>query len=206
MGAMNAGGASRVWVIAAIIVLHALLFWSWRHGRLAAGPDMLQREIQVTLVPARPSQVAAERPRPRSAPVAVARRARSQEIIERAAEPLPVPEAITLLPAPDPFAEQAPAPAARPAYDIGKIDKEVRRQSLNPAVRDPVLLAPKMERLIGAAKTQRGPPVVEELVLSDGTRVSKVGRMCAQKRSSAMVGGYDAFKNGNETLWRQCPK
>ncbi|MES2902050.1 MAG: hypothetical protein V4723_20150 [Pseudomonadota bacterium] len=199
----------RLWVLAAIVALHVLLLWLWPQFRLdedTHGP----RQIFLTLIAPKlkPQPVVAPPATPRAKPVAITPRVRAvpQSVPDLADLPATIvePQAITIPAAPDPFAD--PAPAARPKYDIAAIDKEVRKASRDPAVRVTVLQATKMERLIGGAKKQRGPAQVEEMVLSDGTRVSKVGTMCAMKKPTAMVGGYDPFRNGNESIWRQCPK
>lgn len=208
-GAVNATGTSRAWAIVAIVVLHGLLFWLWPHYRPHDSP-VSAREVFVTLVSAKPKQVAPPTRASARKPVAITRRPRPLLQTSAPPEKLVEPVAMTMQSAPsapsepDPFAE--PTQAEKPKYDIAKVDKEVRRQSLNPAVRETVLQATRMERLIGGAKTQRGPAVVEELVMNDGTRVSKVGGMCARKKPSAMVGGLDPFRSGNETVWQQCPK
>ena len=74
----------------------------------------------------------------------------------------------------------------------GKVDRELRKTSLNVAERN--LTIGKIER---------------ELEMPDGRRMSKVvtafGRYCAYKESNGLVGGRDVFRDGVKTKIGPCP-
>ncbi len=202
-------------MLVAIMAMHALLLWLWPQWSPTESSSGA-RKIFITWIPSppptvtpppKPKALAAQRPTRPSRPAAITQPApvmpTQPEAVAAPARPVE-PAAITMPAAPDPFAE--PAPVAGPKYDMSRIDREVRKESRDPAVRVTVLQAPKLERLLAGAKKQRGPAPIEELVLGDGRRVSKVGGMCASKKSSAMVGGNDPFRNGNHTVWQECPR
>jgi hypothetical protein len=114
------------------------------------------------------------------------------------AEPVsaePVPSA------PHQTAEEMTAQAKR---DIGKIDRELRKASLDMAQRNLVFNVPLREKAIAGAYVERGPPKIIEEVMSDGRRRSRIGNMCAYMESNGLVGARDVFKNGVRTLWVEC--
>ena len=82
----------------------------------------------------------------------------------------------------------------------GKVDRELRKTSLNVA-----------ERNLTIGKTQRelASTRIEELELPDGRRMSKVvtafGRYCAYQESNGLVGGRDVFRDGVKTKIGPCP-
>ncbi|SHH69945.1 hypothetical protein [Massilia sp. CF038] len=120
------------------------------------------------------------------------------------------PPAMVLIPAPP--VDQAPAaPSAhdilqRARADLGRIDRAIRIQSPDPGARSIRAQTPRLEAAMASAFRERGPARIEELVLADGTRVSKVGNMCAFKESNSLTGGRDVFKDGIKTRWQTCPK
>lgn len=88
--------------------------------------------------------------------------------------------------------------------DVGKIDRELRSASLDMAERHFSLTISKRERAIAAAHGGTGPtPIIEE-VMNDGSRRSRMGNMCAQMESNALVGARDVFRDGVKTRWSRC--
>ena len=151
--------------------------------------------------PATPTAVAAGKPRPRVQLPSV----------------VPAENAIRLVPAvpeAEPVAPPEPPVASKSAdeilgqarIDIGKIDRDVRKASPDMAVRNITLCQPKLETAIAGAYKERGPPKMEEVVLPDGRRMTRVGNMCAVKESNGLVGGRDVFKDGVKTRWQTCPR
>ena len=82
----------------------------------------------------------------------------------------------------------------------GKVDRELRKTSLNVAERN---------LTIGKAQRELASTRIEELELPDGRRMSKVvtafGRYCAYKESNGLVGGRDVFRDGVKTKIGPCP-
>ena len=90
----------------------------------------------------------------------------------------------------------------------GKVDRELRKTSLNVAERN--LTIGKTQRELAIAGAFRGGGTrIEELELSDGRRMSRVvtafGRYCAYKESNGLVGGRDVFRDGVKTKIGSCP-
>ncbi len=107
----------------------------------------------------------------------------------------------SVVPNPAPIHEQLIADFKR---DVGQIDRDLRRQSLNTAERTPVLTPTAMARGIGAAYIDRTPPKQEEVVLSDGTRVTRIGNTCYMKDNGGRTRGLDHITRGIPTVARAC--
>lgn len=90
--------------------------------------------------------------------------------------------------------------------DAGRIDRELREEGLTMADRKRAIGPSKFERLMADAFIERGPPRMEEHVMADGRRVSKVGKMCAYKEANGLTGARDVFKDGTKTRWETCPE
>lgn len=88
--------------------------------------------------------------------------------------------------------------------DGGNIDRELRRKTLNVAERTPELRGTAIARGIGAAYIDRTPPSQEEIVLSDGTRVTRIGNTCYMKDNSGRARGMDHISRGVPTVAREC--
>jgi hypothetical protein len=200
-------GGTRWLALALIVAVHllALLLWPQRAPERAVGKG---RETAITFVLApKPVQMA-------TPPANV--RGKSQPRV-RVPVSAPVENAIRQLPTvpdPDPIAEPEPAVVSKNVdeilgqarIDIGKIDREVRKASPDMAVRNVELHRPKLEMAIAGAFKERGPAKMEEVVLPDGRRMTRVGNMCAVKESNGLVGGRDVFKDGVKTRWQSCPR
>ena len=105
-----------------------------------------------------------------------------------------------------PVAPRAEAIVDQARGDAGAIDRELRKQSRDPTVRNQNLRQGRLEIALAGAFTERGPPRVIEEVLADGSRRSRVGNMCAAKESNTLPGGRDVFRDGVKTKWAQCPQ
>jgi hypothetical protein len=86
----------------------------------------------------------------------------------------------------------------------------VRKQSLDMAVRNFKPTETKLEKAIAAAYSGGAQPTrIEEVVLADGTRMSKVtiGKVsyCVTQRSNGLVGGRDVFRDGVGSKVTNCP-
>jgi hypothetical protein len=61
-----------------------------------------------------------------------------------------------------------------------------------------------------ASAFKRQATTVEEVLMADGSRMSKVhtpgGTYCAYKESNAVTGGRDPFKDGVRTKVTSCPR
>ena len=82
----------------------------------------------------------------------------------------------------------------------GKVDRELRKTSLNVAERN---------LTIGKAQRELASTRIEELELPDGRRVSKVisgsRSYCVFMESNGLVGGRDVFRDGVKTKVGPCP-
>lgn len=206
-GAAGMPDGTRFVALALIVAVHllALLLWPQRAPERAVGKG---RETAITFVLA-PKAVQVVKPAARAIGQPPARR--------RAPAAAPVENAIRLVPTvPDaePIAVPEPAVVSKSAaqmldqarIDIGKIDREVRKTSPDMAVRNIQLHRPKLETAIAGAYRERGPAKMEEVLLPDGRRMTRVGNMCAVKESNGLVGGRDVFKDGVKTRWQSCPR
>lgn len=200
-------GGTRWLALALIVAVHllALLLWPQRAPERAVGKG---RETAITFVLA---------PKPAQVVKPPARLVGKPQARLRTRVAAPVENAIRLVPTapdPDPIAVPEPEVASKSAdeilaqarMDIGKIDREVRKASPDMAVRTIQLHRPKLEMAIAGAFKERGPAKMEEVVLPDGRRMTRVGNMCAVKESNGLVGGRDVFKDGVKTRWQSCPR
>jgi hypothetical protein len=219
--------ARRHVVLAAIAALHigALLWWKGPHMPVRANSGTIFSELVfiaapgIDVAPAPRPVPEAARPAARRSPkiTAVPRTTVLQPNILPPSAPtpgsLPAPQAITLPPPAEPAPEPAPAVSAddilrKAKLSVGAIDRDLRRQSLNPAdriiARDETTLAAR----IGAAAKQHGTTVTES-VAADGTRITRVSgatTYCARMESNALTGGRDPFKDGVKTRVSSCPQ
>lgn len=114
--------------------------------------------------------------------------------------------------APAPAAESVAPPAiaadilAQARRDVGKIDRDLRKSSLNIFARESVLTPSAREKAFAAAYVGGGLPPIVETVTNDGRRISRRGNMCAEKEHNGLVGGRDVFRDGAKTKWMSCPK
>ncbi|HEY0065336.1 MAG TPA: hypothetical protein VGC21_24680 [Telluria sp.] len=202
---MTAAGRQAAFIL--ILALHLLAIWLLPQRTRLAEAAAGGAPIMLTFV----------RPAPPQRPVQTAPSWRDKQPLRRAVPAVTAPAApvpFTVIPstpvAQAPVEQAAPQSAAeilqQARTDIGKIDRALRKQSPDLAVREITLQAPKLETALAAAFRERGPVRVQELVLADGTRVSKMGNMCAFKESNGLTGGRDAFKDGIKTRWQTCPK
>lgn len=204
---LDPGQRSR-YVLLFIIALHLLALWLWVNRKVTrdVAPAAHFTEVffpRLTPVPAAPPAPLPRRPRSTAAPSAV--------------EP---PHPITLItPPPAPATPRAePAPPARftdqvmeqARRDLGKIDRELRKGSLNMAEREPVVYAAKRSSLIAGAYIGHDADRIEETTFADGRRMSKVTRggksFCVYKESNGLVGGRDVFRDGVRTMVTSCPR
>ena len=88
--------------------------------------------------------------------------------------------------------------------DVGNIDKELRKQRLDPGQRNTQFGPTKRERLIAGAMRPHGPLAQVETILPDGRRMTRVGNNCAVMESNSLVGARDVFKDGVKTKWSRC--
>lgn len=95
---------------------------------------------------------------------------------------------------------------AQARRDVGKIDRDLRKSSLNIYARESVLTPSAREKAIAAAYVGGGPPPIVETVTNDGRRISRRGNMCAEKEHNGLVGARDVFRDGVRTKWMSCPK
>ncbi|NHZ81274.1 hypothetical protein F2P44_18620 [Massilia sp. CCM 8695] len=167
------------WITIGLVVgLHAALLLAWRHTREKAPPreDENGPRIQwIDAIAAPPVQQAPPTratPAPATNPVRVARQrptTPAPAIPVAAAPPAAEAEApsMTVVP-PAPFAEPAPAATAsgadairkRALADLGKIDKDLRKQSLNKfSVPDD---SPQKRLIAGIQSARRGPTLFEQ--------------------------------------------
>ncbi|CUI04136.1 hypothetical protein [Massilia antarctica] len=176
------------WITIGLVVgLHAALLLVWRHTREKkpppeeeSGPRIQWIEAIAARPVARPPPSRAiPAPAPRAASVHAARpspAARAPAIALPAAPPAPAAEApsMTVVP-PDPFAEPAPAAAPsaadtirkRALADLGKIDKDLRKQSLNKfSVPDD---SPQKRLIAGIQSARRAPTLFEKAEIEEIT-------------------------------------
>ncbi|MES2316732.1 MAG: hypothetical protein V4631_04490 [Pseudomonadota bacterium] len=185
------------------MTLHVAGVLCWpKRGMDTAGPARArQMEIAfVKLAPALAPAPAGTQPvPPRQRPLRPSTRA----IRLIAAPPAPM-EAVA--PEETPAAPQKSAEdiLAQAKRDVGKIDRDLRKASLDMALRNLVIGPTRSELLIGAAFKERGPPRIVEEVMSDGRRRSRVGNSCAVMESNGLVGARDVFRDGVKTKWSRC--
>lgn len=98
----------------------------------------------------------------------------------------------------------------RALRDAGKIDRELRKTSLNAAERKLTYGRTRHELVLAGALGGNEGTRIEEMETADGRRMSKVitrwGRYCAQKESNGLVGARDVFRDGVKTKITSCPR
>lgn len=194
----------RASTLALIVALHlgAIFFWP-RSGAPDAESASRQTDVVFVKQLERPTVAPAPGPqRPKQ------RRERISPPVQRETTVVAIPRQATV-PAvePDPVvARSYDDMISQARQDVGKIDRELRKSSLNLAERTTVLQPGQRERLIAGAFVGGGPPPIIEDVLADGRLRSRRGGMCASKESNGLVGGRDVFSGGIKTKWEQCPK
>jgi len=155
----------------------------------------------------------------RNVPLAQARPARPADSTVTSQAPLPAavaPDAARPsafdpppLPNPDRSAAASNVPLrdrliAEFRRDGGSIDRQLRRNSVNPAVRTPEVKETAIASAIAAAYIDRAPARQEEVVLSDGTRVTRIGNICYMKDNGGRTRGMDHISRGTPTVARAC--
>lgn len=195
--------SNRLMALAAIAAVHIVAVYAWP-GRAPANMQVLQKEIAVTFVHIEPKKLAA--PPPLAARAVPVRPAPSKAVVRE-------PAAVTIVPPAQPPAPAEAITAVERGYDdivdqakldVGKIDKELRKQRLDPGQRNTQFGPTKRERLIAGAMRQRGPLAQVETILPDGRRMTRVGNNCAVMESNGLVGARDVFKDGVKTKWSRC--
>jgi type IV secretory pathway VirB10-like protein len=199
----------RLITLALIAALHLALLMVLPH-HAGAGSDAAARKV-IDLVfvrtPEKPKPtLMPEQPfRPERQAVTVKPRVhRETAFVAAPQEPAP-PQAALAEPSGEPLTSSADI-LAHARRDIGKIDRDLRKASLNMYARDTVLTPSARERAIGSAYVGGGPPPIVEIVTNDGRRISRRGNMCAEKEHNGLVGGRDVFRDGVKTKWAECPK
>ncbi|MES2325393.1 MAG: hypothetical protein V4633_24325 [Pseudomonadota bacterium] len=199
--------SSRLMALAAIAVVHIVAVYFWP-GRAPGNAHADRKELAITFVDLAPKEPAVAPAQPIAVRAAPARRLPAKVAV-------PEPVAMTIVPAVQPPAPvETIAPVERGMHDImdqakldvGKIDKELRKQRLDPGQRNTQFGPTKRERLIAAAMHPRGPLEQVETILPDGRRMTRVGNNCAVMESNSLVGARDVFKDGVKTKWSRCNK
>ncbi|NHZ99297.1 hypothetical protein [Massilia sp. CCM 8734] len=181
----------RWFTIGVVIALHAALLLAWRHTREKAPARDEDSGPRIQWIDTIAPQAAGRAPQTRPAPPASASSAPVRDTRPRRATPLvtsapPAPAisvpaapaseapAMTVVP-PDPFAEAAPsAPASaadairkRAFADLGKIDKDLRKASLNKfAAPDD---SPQKRLIAGIQSARRNPTLFEKAEIEEIT-------------------------------------
>lgn len=209
-----------------VAALHLLTIYLVTRPRSQTAQVLAARSTNIVfLAPPAPRRAAAPPPVPTSASV----RERRTVALPSSPEPTQrLPQPITLPPpaAEAPPVANAPAadepdwtqPAAKPGADslaerakksIGAIDRDLRAKSLNITDRKPMAEQTALASNIASA-FKRQATTVEEVLMADGSRMSKVhtpsGTYCAYKESNAVTGGRDPFKDGVRTKVTSCPR
>lgn len=201
---------SRTFTLLFIVALHLLLVLLWPQGAShdQATPARLATELTfVTLrpVPERPAPLPVRPRKPQPPREAIRPRAvRESTLVAIPAPAIAPPPAVA--PTPQPPERSTDDIMAQARRDVGRIDRDLRKSSLNIAERSTVLSATAREKAISAAYVGGGPSPIVESVAADGRRISRRGKMCAFKEHNGLVGGRDVFKDGVKTVWQQCPK
>lgn len=210
MSLMPIPSTRKPWAVALVVAVHLLALLSWPQRQPPVRDATLTYSDIVFLAPPKPV-------RPRPAPD-VATPPRKLQPVAISAAPViaaaPVPEALPA-PAAEPLAEpaqfaaRAPDILERARRDVGKIDRELRKNSLNMAERNLVLGKSKAALAFADVHAANEGTRIEESVMPDGRRISKVktrfGRYCAYKESNGLVGGRDVFRDGVKTKISGCP-
>ncbi|MES2076916.1 MAG: hypothetical protein V4462_14990 [Pseudomonadota bacterium] len=209
-----------------VAALHLLTIYLVTRPRTQSTQVLAARSTNIVfLAPPAPRRAAAPVPVPTSASA----RERRIVALSPAREPAQrLPQPITLPPpaAEAPPVANAPAaaepdwmqPAAKQGADslaerakksVGAIDRDLRAKSLNMTDRKPMAEQTALASNIASA-FKRQATTVEEVLVADGSRMSKVhtpsGTYCAYKESNAVTGGRDPFKDGVRTKVTSCPR
>lgn len=213
-----------------VAALHLLTIYLVTRPRTQSTQVRAARSTNIVfLAPPAPRRAAAPPPVPVPVPVPTSASARERRAVALSPAREPAqrqPQPITL---PAPVAE-APAvantpaepdwtqPVARPGTDslaerakksVGAIDRDLRAKSLNMTDRKPMAEQTALASNIASA-FKRQATTVEEILMADGSRMSKVhtpsGTYCAYKESNAVTGGRDPFKDGVRTKVTSCPR
>ncbi len=206
-------------VISVSLHLFAVISW-WTMPHPPALQEADRHPLIVQLMPVAPPRQAGPTDQIPDVPVVPEATSTPKQIApSRIAPPLPAnetpPPAVAPVEGNKPI-EAVPAPAMPSAADmlqnakrdIGKIDRELRKAypRLPEAVPDSV--QSKLEKgIAAAAKSQT--TTIEELVLGDGRRMTKVtgpaGSYCAYKEHNGLTGGRDVIQQGVRTMVTTCP-
>lgn len=199
-------------LLVAVVHVLAVLCWPRREAVVTGQPSARTTTVFFVPVPQPAAPAVTTAPTPtravaRSRPVRPAPAAATLVFVpaapDTATPPIPVPQEPVLSSAPpQPDADEIRANALK---SVGAIDKELRKASLNMAERHLSYQRPGLERAIASAHRPRGLPKIEELRMSDGRAVSRIGNMCAYKESNALTGGRDVIQNGVRTMFTTCP-
>lgn len=209
-----------------VAALHLLTIYLVTRPRTQSTQVLAARSTNIVfLAPPAPRRAAAPTPVP--VPTSASARERRAVALSPAREPAQrLPQPITIV---APVAE-APAvtntlaepdwtqPAAKQGADslaerakksVGAIDRDLRAKSLNMSDRKPMAEQTALASNIASA-FKRQATTVEEVLMADGSRMSKVhtpsGTYCAYKESNAVTGGRDPFKDGVRTKVTSCPR
>lgn len=197
-----------VFCLIAIAHLGAVLFWpALKQLAPAPGPD--QARSTLWLLPTPDSAAAPQNKLPLAVAAApeLAHKNRHMPLVrarERAVRPNAAPAtsaAISVALEPAPMHARLIAGFKR---DGGNIDRELRGKTMNGAERTPELRGSALARGIGAAFIDRTPASQEEVVLTDGTRVTRIGNTCYMKDHGGRARGMDHISRGVPTVARDC--
>ena len=211
---LSAFRPSRSSAAAATIALHLALIGLWQLAKVrqVTAPDADRTPpIQwIKLPPPAPVQARHDEPAPPRA--AAARAAAIAAKPATAAEP----PALTLVPAPaEPPARSAADILGQARRDAGKIDRELRKESLNqihaPADTPMTRLAAGIDAATAAPKLWEAPRVSDEMDQGQyGRRIYKVkgalGTYCIYNETNHAPDGLDSMKNGLHPKIMTCPR
>ena len=199
---------ARALALMLIITAHIIVVLGWPK-RTAPVSKGTMRELDIAFVTLPKSRPPAPASRvPPALPTEQPRRAKPPPVSAPAVTLIQLPAVDDTAPPaePVPVAPRADAIVDRARRDVGAIDRELRKQSLDPALRHQKLHPGRFETAIAGAFKERGPTRIIEEVMPDGSRRSRVGNMCASMESNSLTGGRDVFRDGVKTKWAQCPQ
>lgn len=209
----------RAW-LAAIVLLHLALLWTWRaqpHRAPEAALQPASELILLRLPPARPAVVPAPVAPPRAAVTAPRPAPPPAAVVQPeapAAASAPAPQSITL-PAPasapdDPFAKPAPAPETlreKTRHAAAGIDRQLRKESLNKFATI-VENETRLGRAIGKAYVGDDWILEQTSTVGDGVimkRFRRGGQQVCEYTNLVGAHGQDPFRDGNKTKVMTCP-
>lgn len=125
----------------------------------------------------------------------------------------PQPQAITQAAPPDPFAlpvkpeDDLKQRALKSAFNV---DKQLRKEAWTQRDRAVVNDTTPLAAAIGSAYVGGGSGAIGEMVMADGSRVTKWrmpggGTACIYKEPNTFSGGRDPFRDTGRTSVRSCP-